>query len=64
MKKLTYLQVYKDAGLYREWLLQHFSYFSQRYFKLEKHIKAISKLTNISFSQIEKELYKEYSEIV
>lgn len=61
IKKLTYIEVYKDAGLYKEWLLQNFFYFSQRYFKLEKHIKSISKLTNISFSEIEKELYEEYN---
>lgn len=59
MKKLTYLKVYKDIGLYKEWLLQNFFYFSQKYFKLEKHIKSISKLTNISFSKIEKKPYEE-----
>jgi hypothetical protein len=63
MKKLTYLQVYKDAGLYKEWLLENFFYFSQRYFKLEKHIKAISKLTKISFEDIEKDLFEEYNNL-
>ena len=57
----SYSQVYKDAGLYREWLIENFFYFSQRYFKLEKHIKRISKLTNIKFEIIEKELFEEYN---
>lgn len=61
MNKLSYLQVYKDAGLYREWILENFnSLYNSKGLRIYKHFAALAKLIKSTSEIVEKELTKEY----
>ncbi len=57
--KISYLQVIStkiDAGLYREWIQENYYFLYQKYYRLEKHIKKLAKLTKLSPKEIEKDI--------
>ena len=54
MKKLTYLESYKDAGLYREWIVNNYNRLG---FRIYKHIKKLGELSKINYNIIEKEIF-------
>jgi hypothetical protein len=64
----TYTQVYKDAGLYREWITEHFGGvlvyggMGGSYNEARIHIRNLAKLTGLDFEIVRADIIKDFTE--
>lgn len=61
MEKLSYLEIYKDSGLYRQWIVENFSALNARGLRLYKHLNKLSKLSKIDVDVLENEIREEFN---
>lgn len=55
-KRIEFRDIKKDAGIYREWIAQEYDRLEQGFGQLEKHIKALARLSGLPLEQIKKDI--------